>query len=154
MVGSAARRHRPERRANPVTFFGLVGGNIRSRPLRAVLTAGAVAIAVMAVLALGVLTASLKETATEILKVGNADFTISQKHTDDIINSTIDQKDIDAIGKDPGRPERHRRADRDHRLQRREPARHRGRTAARRRRLRSVSTSSTGVPIRRTVRTR
>ena len=56
----------------------------------------------MAVLALGVLTGSLKQTATEILKVGNADFTISQKHTDDIINSAIDQHDIDAIGKVPG----------------------------------------------------
>jgi putative ABC transport system permease protein len=85
-----------------MTFFGLVGGNVRSRPLRAILTAGAVAIAVMAVLALGVLTGSLKQTATEILKVGNADFTISQKHTDDIINSIIDQTDIDAIGRIPG----------------------------------------------------
>jgi putative ABC transport system permease protein len=85
-----------------LTFFGLVQGNVRSRPLRAILTAGAVAIAVMAVLALGVLTGSLKQTATEILKVGNADFTISQKHTDDIINSIIDQHDIDTIGKVPG----------------------------------------------------
>jgi putative ABC transport system permease protein len=85
-----------------LTFFGLIRVNIRSRPLRAGLTASAVAIAVMAVLALGVLTGSLKQTATEILKVGNADFTISQKHTDDIINSSIDQHDIDAIGKVPG----------------------------------------------------
>jgi hypothetical protein len=51
-----------------MTFFGLVGGNVRSRPLRAILTAGV----------------------------------ISQKHTDDIINSIIDEKDIDAIGRIPG----------------------------------------------------
>jgi hypothetical protein len=56
----------------------------------------------MAVVALGVLTTSLKETATQILKVGDADFTIAQKHTDDIINSTIAQEDIDAIAKVPG----------------------------------------------------
>jgi putative ABC transport system permease protein len=85
-----------------MTFVGLIGRNIRSRPLRAALTASAVAIGVMAVVALGVLTTSLKQTATQILKVGNADFTIAQKHTDDIINSTIDQKDIDAMNKIPG----------------------------------------------------
>jgi putative ABC transport system permease protein len=85
-----------------MTFVGLIARNIASRPLRAALTASAVAIGVMAVVALGVLTTSLKETATQILEVGNADFTISQKHTDDILNSTISQDDIDAIGKVPG----------------------------------------------------
>ncbi len=85
-----------------MTFVGLIGRNVRSRPLRAALTASAVAIGVMAVVALGVLTTSLKQTATQILKVGSADFTIAQRNTDDIINSTIDQKDIDAIGKLPG----------------------------------------------------
>jgi len=85
-----------------MTFVGLIARNIASRPLRAVLTASAVAIGVMAVVALGVLTTSLKETATQILDIGNADFTISQKHTDDLINGTITQEDIDAIGKTPG----------------------------------------------------
>lgn len=83
-------------------FLGLIAHNVVARPLRAGLTAGAVAIGVAAVLALGVLTSSLKETATEILQVGNADFTISQKHTDDIINSSISEDDIAAIGKVPG----------------------------------------------------
>ena len=83
-------------------FFGLIGHNIAARPLRATLTAAAVAIGVMAVTALGVLTASLKETATQILQVGNADFTIAQKNTDDIVNSTIDEADIAAIGQVPG----------------------------------------------------
>jgi putative ABC transport system permease protein len=85
-----------------MTFLGLIAHNIAARRLRAMLTAAAVAIGVMAVVALGVLTTSLKETATQILKVGDADFTIAQKHTDDIINSTIAQDDIDAIGKVPG----------------------------------------------------
>jgi putative ABC transport system permease protein len=85
-----------------MTFLGLIGHNIGARRLRALLTAAAVAIGVMAVVALGVLTASLKETATQILKVGSADFTIAQKHTDDIINSSIAQEDIDAIAKVPG----------------------------------------------------
>jgi len=85
-----------------MTFVGLIARNIRSRPLRAALTASAVAIGVMAVVALGVLTASLKETATQILDVGNADFTISQKNASDLINGTISQEDIDAIGQVPG----------------------------------------------------
>lgn len=85
-----------------MTFVGLILRNISSRPLRAVLTGLAVAIGVMAVVALGILTSSLKETATQILKVGDADFTITQKHTDDIINGTISQDDIAAIGKVPG----------------------------------------------------
>ena len=55
-----------------MTFVGLIARNIISRPLRAVLTASAVAIGVMAVVALGVLTTSLKETATQILDVMHA----------------------------------------------------------------------------------
>ncbi len=85
-----------------MTFVGLILRNVRARPLRALLTAAAVAIGVMAVVALGVLTSSLKETATQILQVGAADFTISQKHTDDIINSTIDESAIAEIAEMPG----------------------------------------------------
>lgn len=85
-----------------MTFLGLIFRNIAARPLRATLTAAAVAIGVMAVVALGVLTSSLKETATEILQVGNADFTITQKHTDDIINGTIAESDIAKINALPG----------------------------------------------------
>ena len=85
-----------------MTFAGLIARNIRSRPLRAALTAAAVAIGVMAVVALGVLTASLKLTATQLLEIGDADLTVAQKHTDDIINSTISQQDIDAMARMPG----------------------------------------------------
>ena len=56
----------------------------------------------MAVVALGVLTMSLKETATGILKVGNADFSVAQKHVDSVLNSTIGEDDIASVGKVPG----------------------------------------------------
>jgi putative ABC transport system permease protein len=85
-----------------VTFFGLVLLQIRGRPLRAGLTAAAVAIGVTAVVALGVLTSSLKVTATQLLRVGSADFTVAQKHTDDLINSTIAEDDIAALRRIPG----------------------------------------------------
>ena len=85
-----------------MTFLGLVLLQIRGRPLRAGLTAFAVAIGVTAVVALGVLTSSLKVTATQLLRVGTADFTVAQKHTDDLINSTIAEDDIAALRRIPG----------------------------------------------------
>lgn len=85
-----------------MTFLGLVLLQIRGRPLRACLTAAAVAIAVTAVVALGVLTSSLKVTATQLLRVGAADFTVAQKHTDDLINSTISEEDIAGLRRVPG----------------------------------------------------
>ncbi|MCU1453269.1 MAG: hypothetical protein JWN46_1415 [Acidimicrobiales bacterium] len=85
-----------------MTFLGLIWHNVAARRLRAALTAGAVAIAVMAVVALGVLTSSLKASATGILQVGNADFSVAQKHVDNILNSTIAEGDIAAMGKVPG----------------------------------------------------
>ena len=85
-----------------MTFLGLILHNVAARRLRAALTAGAVAIAVMAVVALGTLTLSLKESATGILKVGNADLTIAQKHVDNILNSTIAATDMAKVAKVPG----------------------------------------------------
>ncbi|MCU1354769.1 MAG: hypothetical protein JWM89_187 [Acidimicrobiales bacterium] len=85
-----------------MTFLGLILHNVAARRLRAALTAGAVAIAVMAVVALGTLTLSLKESATGILKVGNADLTIAQKHVDNILNSTIAADEMKRVGKVPG----------------------------------------------------
>jgi putative ABC transport system permease protein len=84
-----------------VTFFGLILQNVNARKLRSGLTAVAVAIAVMAVMTLGILTSSLKETATEILKVGNADFSIAEKHQD-LLSSTISTQDLAAMAKVPG----------------------------------------------------
>jgi len=85
-----------------MSFLRLVVENLRARRLRTALTAVAVGIGVMAVVALGILTTSLKTTATEVLRIGNADFTISQKHTDDIVNSSISVADIERIGRVPG----------------------------------------------------
>jgi len=85
-----------------VTFLGLILRQIGARPLRSSLTAAAVAIGVAAIVALGVLTTSLKLTATQLLDVGSADFTVAQKHTDDLINSTISEEDLAAMGRVAG----------------------------------------------------
>jgi putative ABC transport system permease protein len=85
-----------------LSFLGLIKSNVAARRLRAALTGGAVAIAVMAVVALGTLTLSLKESATGILHVGNADLTLAQKHVDSLLNSTISMADIAKVAKVPG----------------------------------------------------
>ena len=84
-----------------MTFLGLIFHNVNAHKLRALLTATAVAIGVMAVLALGVLTSSLRASATEILDVGNADFTIVQKGANPL-NSVIDSQDLEHMAKVPG----------------------------------------------------
>lgn len=84
-----------------MTFFGLILVNVKAHKLRALLTACAVAIGVMAVLALGVLTTSLRTSATQILEVGKADFTIIQKGTDPL-SSAIQVRDLDDMAKTPG----------------------------------------------------
>ena len=85
-----------------VTFIGLIFNNVGARRMRSVLTGVAVAIAVMAVVALGTLTSSLKASATGILTVGNADLTVAQRHVDNVLNSTISTADIRAVGQVPG----------------------------------------------------
>jgi putative ABC transport system permease protein len=67
-----------------------------------VVTALAVAIGVTAVMTLGVLTYSLRRTAVSILKTGNADFTVSQRGVSDILDSSLDKDDIQAIRRTPG----------------------------------------------------
>lgn len=53
--------------------------NVWSKKLRSILTAVAVAVGVMTVVALGIVTTSIKTTAAAVLKTGDADFTVAQK---------------------------------------------------------------------------
>ncbi len=76
-----------------MTFLGLIVHNLGVRRFRTALTAMAVAIGVMAVMALGVLTFSLKTSATSILKLGQADMTIAKKG-DNLFDSSIDAADV------------------------------------------------------------
>jgi putative ABC transport system permease protein len=80
-----------------VTFVGLLAHNVWRRRLRAVVTAFAVAIGVTAVMALGVLTTSLRETAVAVLQIGKADFSVAQKGASDVLYSTMSKEEIDAI---------------------------------------------------------
>ena len=85
-----------------MTFFSLLAHNVWRRKVRAVVTAVAVAIGVTAVLALGVLTNSLRDTAVSVLQIGKADFTVSQKGASDVLYSTLSKEEVSAIGATKG----------------------------------------------------
>jgi ABC-type lipoprotein release transport system permease subunit len=80
-----------------VTFISLLAHNVWRRRVRAIVTVVAVAIGVTAVLALGVLTMSLRETAVAVLKIGRADFSVSQEGASDVLYSTMSKEEIDSI---------------------------------------------------------
>jgi putative ABC transport system permease protein len=85
-----------------MTFVGLLLHNIGRQRMRAAVTATAVAIGVTAVLALGVLTTSLRRTAVAILQTGSADFSVSQKGASDVLYSTLSTDDVNAVKRTPG----------------------------------------------------
>lgn len=85
-----------------MTFLGLLAHNVWRRRLRAVVTALAVGIGVTAVLALGVLTYSLRQTAVAILQTGKADFSVSQRGASDVLYSALSEQDIEELRRTRG----------------------------------------------------
>ncbi len=85
-----------------VTFVSLVAHNVWAKKLRFALTALAVAIGVVAVVALGVVTHSLETSEVALIKTGRADFTIAQKGVYDILSSSIDEARVKRIAAYPG----------------------------------------------------
>jgi putative ABC transport system permease protein len=85
-----------------VTFLGLMVHNVSTRLVRSMLTAFAVAIGVMTVVTLGLVTSSLRDSAAAVLQVGKADFTVAQKGVTDVLNSTIDDKQVKRVASYPG----------------------------------------------------
>jgi len=80
-----------------MSFLGLIPRNVLTRKIRSGLTGLAVAIAIMMVVAMGVLTHSLRQTAISVLQTGKADFTIAQKGVSDVLFSSIDQTQLNRI---------------------------------------------------------
>ncbi len=82
--------------------FGLlVARNVFTHKVRSSLTGLAVAIAIMTVVAMGVLTHSLRRTAISVLRTGSADFTVAQKGASDVLYSAIDEGQLNGIRSDP-----------------------------------------------------
>jgi putative ABC transport system permease protein len=85
-----------------MTFASVIARNLLTRRFRTTLTAFAVGIGVFSVVTLGVLTYSLRESAVSILRTGKADFSVAEKHVDDLLNSNIPDTDLAAIRQLPG----------------------------------------------------
>lgn len=84
-----------------MTFLGFIARNLRVKPLRSILTAIAVAVGVAGGVTIGVVTHSLRQTAVQILQIGEADFSITQKGVSDVLNSVVDEVTLGEIGEDP-----------------------------------------------------
>jgi putative ABC transport system permease protein len=84
-----------------MSFVALIFSNIVARRFRAAITALAVGIGVTTVLALGVLTVSLRDTAAAVLRTGKADFTVAQKGVSDVLYSSVDERTVAAFRNDP-----------------------------------------------------
>ena len=82
--------------------FGLILRNIWSRKARSAGLATAVAIAVMTVVTLAVTSSGLEQSATTILSVGKADFTVVEKSAADVLTSTIDERELTRIATTQG----------------------------------------------------
>jgi len=80
-----------------LSFFSLIGRNVLTRRVRSGLTMLAVAIAIMTVVALGVLTHSLRRTAISVLRTGKADFTVAQKGVSDVLYSNLDEGQVEQL---------------------------------------------------------
>jgi putative ABC transport system permease protein len=80
-----------------MSFLGFVFRNVVTRKTRALLTALAIAISIMTVVTMGILTQSLRQTAINIIRTGEADFTVSQRGLNDILQSAIDEEDVQTI---------------------------------------------------------
>jgi len=85
-----------------VSLFGLIVDNVWAKKARSLLTAFAIAIAVMTVVSLGIVTESLKTTAAGILSTGQADFTVAQKNASDILYSSVTDAQLAGVKRTPG----------------------------------------------------
>lgn len=85
-----------------MSFLWLVGHNVWVKKVRSGLTAVAIAIGVMTVLALGIVTESIRTTAAGVLEVGSADFTVAQRNVSDILQSSLSEVQLGRVGAVPG----------------------------------------------------
>lgn len=85
-----------------MSFLWLIGHNVRVKKMRSVLTALAIAVGVTTVVALGIVTESLRTTAAGVLKTGQADFTVAQRNVSDILESALTQGQLARVQHEPG----------------------------------------------------
>lgn len=75
-----------------MTFTGLIIKNILRQRVRAILTLTGIAIAITTVVALGVITSGMKDTANAFVRSGGASFMVAQEGAADLSFSTLPQE--------------------------------------------------------------
>src|SRR3990170_1374422 len=80
-----------------MSFLALVLKNLFRQRVRTTLTVLGISIGITTVVALGVVTESLKASSAEILKLGGADFMVAQEGAADLSFSIVPEDDIPAI---------------------------------------------------------
>jgi len=78
-------------------FFVLIFRNLLRQRVRTLLTAFGISLGITTVIALGVVTDSLRATAQDILKAGGSDFAIAQSGSADITYSTVTEEQLQAV---------------------------------------------------------
>jgi len=85
-----------------MTFFSYALTNLLSKKARSLGLIAAIAFAVMTVVTLAVVSSGLEQSASAIITVGKADFSVAQKGAADLLTSTIDEGQLASIQKTPG----------------------------------------------------
>lgn len=85
-----------------MTFVALIFKNIVRQRTRTFLTVLGISLGITTVVALGVVTESLKASSGEILEIGDADFMVAQEGAADLSFSILPQEQIPAIAAQPG----------------------------------------------------
>jgi putative ABC transport system permease protein len=78
-------------------FFMLIFRNLLRQRIRTLLTAFGISLGITTVVALGVVTDSLKSTAQDILQAGGSDFAIGQSGSSDLSYSTLTEEQLQAV---------------------------------------------------------
>ena len=87
--------------ADGVTFSGLILRNLFRQRTRTALTMLGIAVGITTVVALGAVTAGLRESSSAFVKAGGADFLVAQRGASDLSFSTLDEQVADQIAARP-----------------------------------------------------
>jgi putative ABC transport system permease protein len=85
-----------------VSFFGLIAKNLFRQPVRAVLTLVGITLGITTVVALGVITAGLQDTAGAFVRSGGASFLVAQEGAADLTLSTVAEERVGDIAEVDG----------------------------------------------------
>ncbi|MEX0799765.1 MAG: ABC transporter permease [Dehalococcoidia bacterium] len=84
-----------------MSFSVMVLKNLARRPIRTALTLLGISIGITTVVALGVVTSGLKDTAGEIIRLGDADFMVAQDGAADLSFSIVAAEDVEKLADYP-----------------------------------------------------